>query len=256
LASHREYVPMKHRKGFVTSEIVVSLIKYFNGKAENARFAHHRRGWKNKSLLVFTLWRTGRRVSELVGVKGNFHRCSGLRRVDIDLKSGCLDFSILKKFPVKRVSKGGTVRTADSVLRDRLKKERFLESIPYPNDLLEVLSDWCSSYDLELYERVFPYTRQCVDKVLKSACVELNIHLRGRKFIKNAVSGLQEPVKYQVGAHSFRHGFSINFLERNGDDPAALPVLQEIMCHSNINVTKAYLKFSLNKHRELLLNAR
>ena len=253
--TQNKYVPMKHRKGYATAQQTIQIIKHFNQKSQKAKTPKASTAWQRMALLIFTLWRSGRRITEIVGLYGNYQRVPGLRPIDIDHENNEIDWSILKKLPVRSKTRNGQPRKPQAIKKDRENKEKYIETIPYPEDFVQALWSWCKQNNLSPYERIFPYRREYVDRVLKTACRELNISIRGRKIIKNKNTQLQEVMPYQLGAHSFRHGFSINFLQKNKNDPSALVVLQEILVHSNINVTKEYLRFDDTKHRELLQKA-
>ena len=244
---------MKNKRGYIKEWQVRKLIEYFKRQAEESNqdwlFERNMR----KSLFIYMLWRTGRRVSELVG-QPNYERVPGLRPIDIDYEHNEISFSILKKFPVRKKDKQGKERSEESIARAKFKKAKWEEAVPYPADIFKVLKYWIKRFNISKSERIFPYHRVYVDEFIKKAARELELKLSAKKIVKDKVGNPIEIENY-ISAHSFRHGFAINFLKKNKNDPAALPILQEMLVHSNLNVTKGYLNFDDTKKRELLDNA-
>lgn len=237
---------MKDRRSYIKEDQAHKIINYFY---EKGKFHHI-----NKAYLIYTLWRTGRRISEIVG-NPPYTRIHGLRPMDFNEQDKIITFSILKKMPVRKKDKSGKERSKDNIEKDKHNKKEYAEEIAvddqYFSDMIEYISVLKETKNMQDHHIIFPYHRIYVDQIIKKAARDLNLFL-GSKKVLNKTTGLAEEIKMPVNAHSFRHGFSMNFLKKNDTNPRALPALQEILCHSNINVTKSYLKFDQKDKRDML----
>lgn len=250
MVSHPTYAPMRHKKQYATAKHTIQFINYFNQRARTCK-PYHKKTWKNKALLTFVLWRTGRRISEITGIPNQPQRAPGLRPADIDQDNNTIDFYILKKMPVRSYTKSHQRKKQSKIDKEKFTKQAYKVTLPYPKDLIDVLVEWCEVYELHPFERIFPITRHSVDRLYKQAAGDMNVRVPGKKVYKNKLGDLEER-PYQFHVHMFRHGFSVNFLLKNSQDPTALAVLQDVLQHSDINVTKAYLNFNDKKHRNML----
>jgi integrase/recombinase XerD len=129
-------------------------------------------------ILLTTLWLSGLRISEIVSLK----------KCNIDFKN----YTMRVKW-----------------LKSRKYNERIVPIHPKLRDLL-----WVYTAPMNLDDRVFPVTRQRVDKIIKTC------------FDK------------QGYAHKFRHSFAVNWLRNNGD----IVSLHRMLGHSKIQTTMEYLK--------------
>ncbi len=249
---------MSNMRGYVVNTQVRELIEYFkeNGrkKLSSDRPLFYR-NWVCKALLVYVLWNSGRRITEILG-SPPFDRSPGLRPCDINYEDKLVTFSILKKNSVMKKNKDGTLRDQDAYKKDMVYKSRYIEQKPLPDDFFRVMKFWITNLKIHDKERIFQFSRQRFDKDLKVACRLLKLKLPGYKYFR--VPGTinkfyKKP--YYISAHCFRHGYSINFLKKNNTNPAALPVLQKILEHTSINTTKDYLRFDLDDQRSLVNNA-
>lgn len=233
------------RKQGIKPEMMYKLFDYFHDQ-KRIHTRHSNRS-VNKAYLVLTLWYTGRRISEIVGqppLKLNH----GIRPMDINEEENKIRFIILKKNPVRNLNKIGKPRSEELI-----KKERFLRvppeiNIDYPPKFIRMLMQHCRDLQLGLSQRIFPYDRKYVDRVLKEACNKLNLNFGYKKVMQEDGTILE--VKKQIGAHSFRHGFSIEFLNRNKHNAKALILLQDYLAHSDINTTKKYLNYDHEDFKE------
>lgn len=240
---------MKYRKRYIKPEQVEALFEYFYNK--ESRTEYIKRCNINKAYLIYTLWRTGRRVSEIVGDENNIKRMPGLRPMDFDDETQEISFSILKKNPVKSKTKTGQPRPKDVIEKEKFNKDIYIEAIAYDTEYYETMREYIIWSGIEEHERIFPYKREYVDQFIKKAALDLKLHLGLRKVLDPETNEVYI-IKQQVSPHCFRHGFSMNFLANNSNNPNALPLLQELLVHSNINVTKTYLKFNQEDKRKAL----
>lgn len=245
----RNFKAMQNRKRYIKPWQVQQLIDYFFEKAGSTPHIEGRN--INKAYLIFTLWRTGRRVTEVIGDLQHIHRMHGLRPMDLDNEDRTITFSILKKNPVRSKDKYGKARSEEAIKKEKFTKAPVHEAIAYDDSFFNDIHTYIDSLGIEPHERVFPYTRQYVDNFIKRAALDLDLNLGYRTIIDES-TGKSITEKMQINIHSLRHGFSIHFLKNNKDNPNALPMLQEILCHSSIGVTKTYLKYDQEDRRKAL----
>ena len=239
-----KFVPQKNYKKAISEDQAQRFMDYFFNKGTLKSI--------NKAYLVFTLWRTGRRISEIVGYRGKEsspNRCYGLTPSDLDPETKTISFSILKKMPVYKKNKQGQKR-ANKIIRARLfKKEQYIEPISYDEEFFDTLYGYVQELNIPSHKRIFPYDRSYVSQFIKKAAQELNIDFGwGIK----VVDGIRYKVKYPINVHSFRHGFAKYFLAKMENNPNALPMLQEIMCHGSMEITKGYLRYNQSERRKAL----
>jgi integrase len=177
-------------------------------------------------VFIMTLYRTGRRVSEIVGERP-YTRKVGLRPVDI-LPDGLIEFDILKKNPIKSKTKTGHVRSLDRVHEARVKKMPKRLVMPVDPDYLAVLKNYIEYAGIPPKNRVFPITRQRALQIvheIAEAC------------------GITRP-HGKIHNHSFRHSFTIQLLKSNPHDPSILIKAQRLLAHSSLQITQAYAQFT------------
>lgn len=253
MAILKPFQAMTDRKSYVKPEQVEALINYFFTKEPRSQYESNRN--VRKGMLVFVLWRTGRRISEIVGFpydqKHNRVRCAGLRKMDFDFEEGIVSFHILKKLPVKEKNKTGAKRSEDTLKKMRWQKPAYIEQIAMDEGFMATMKDYIDTLGIRDHERVFPYDRKYCVEFIRKACEKLDLNL-GYKKIIDPDTGEATNLKRRVTPHAFRHGFSLNFLKKEKTNPAALPMLQELLCHSSIVVTKTYLRFDQEDRRKAL----
>jgi len=173
-------------------------------------------------LLLFLLWRTGRRVSELLN----------LQVKDIDFDKSVIFWDILKK------------------------RKPYRDIIAIDTEALQLLQDYIADKHYGEDEYIFKsnvrnkeggysaYTRKWAFTVVRRVAKRASIKYRHTKDIKVKFSKYGEQINSVDGwhPHHFRHGFSINLLTK-AQDPRAIVILKEMLSHSNINTTIQYLKF-------------
>lgn len=154
---------------------------------------------RNKMLMLM-LWRTGRRISEVLPLK----------KKHIDFYKGLIKFRILKK------------------------REKTYKLKPVDSEFINELNDYCKDLQDEDY--------------LFSSNTEKDAHIKRRQAYdiinKTAVrAGITSVGDKQPHPHHFRHSYAVHFI-RSCQGPAGLKMLQELLEHSNINITGSYLQFS------------
>jgi len=187
-----QVTPIRDLKGYLEPEQVESLI----ATATNPRDA----------LLVRIPWRTGIRVSELIGIKVS----------DIDFESR----AILIKIQKQRKRDGKTVERrrivpVDQSTLDMVKE--YLESrkqFPYKGDLL------------------FPLTRQRVNQIYWKL---------GRKAGIKEIGDPAVSKHRKLHPHVLRHSFAIHCIKRG----MSIERLQKILGHQSPTTTSVYLQYSV-----------
>ena len=177
-------------------------------------------------VLILTLIRTARRVTEIVGRKPyKYHK--GLRPCDIQ-PNNLIEWDILKKNHVFRKTKTGQERSPEIVKRMLRDKQPTRKLKPVDDEYYSILKEYIESQGITPYERVFPLTRQHVDKIIKRAAKACNITRPHSK----------------IHAHNFRHSYAIWMLKNNPNDASTLRHVQELLDHENIEMTMTYAQFT------------
>lgn len=206
---------MKHKTDYLTIKEIDSMLQYCFDK-NNIR----------DYLLILTLYRTARRITEIVGEKP-YTRKIGLRPCDIH-PDGLIEFDILKKNPIKSKNKKGELKNPEKVLKARIKKMPKRALKPVDDYFLEVLNSYIESEGIRKRDRIFPITRQRADFIIKKVAKACNI---------------VRP-KNKIHAHNFRHSLAIHLLKNNPNDASILKQVQELLDHSSIVITMHYAQFT------------
>jgi integrase len=214
---------MKNKTDYLDQSEINKILQYFYDKNQVRNY-----------MLILTLVRTGRRISEIVGKKP-FTRNVGFRPCDIR-PDGLIEFDILKKGHVKSKTKSGSNRTKEAIAEDYLKKMPKRKLKPVDDEYLELIKTYIESEGIGEYDRIFPITRQWADKLVKIAAKKCNIYRSHNK----------------IHCHNFRHSMAINILKKNKYDPSALIKLKDLLEHSSLNVTLAYTQFTQDDKKEIL----
>jgi integrase len=105
-------------------------------------------------------------------------------------------------------------------LKSRKYKHRIVPIHPRLKDILEIYTATLNQED-----KIFPYTRQRADKIIKKHFGQ------------------------EGHAHRFRHSFAVNWLRSEGD----IVTLHRILGHSKIQTTMEYLKIvPIDQGKELI----
>jgi len=214
---------MKHKTAYFDMEEVDAMLEFCE---DNDRIRDY--------MLVMTMIRTARRISEIVGEKP-YTRSVGLRPCDIH-PDGLIEWDILKKDHIKTKTKTGADKSREALQRARLNKMPQRKLKPVDDDYLDLLKTYIDSERIGSHERVFPITRQRADQIIKSIASSL---------------GITRP-KMKIHCHMFRHTLPIWLLKDNPNDASVLRHVQELLDHSDIKVTMTYAQFTQYDKKEKL----
>lgn len=248
-----------HEAGYLREEDIYRLKDYFKYKAQTIVNEHP--SWKGrafrelqKGLLILTTYRTGRRISELVGQKPyEFGSCPGLRPCDFVPGDSIITFRILKKNHIRlKDSKGRPVPEAKLIEKRHFKKPKVYR-VAVDIEMYNILVNFINKYHIPYHKRIFPFTRKTADLAIKEAAQNTGVILAGNRTIKHWKKGPESYVRPKdVHMHMLRHSFAINLLKRNSNNPNALLIVQDTLCHSNLEITRGYARFSQADRIELL----
>lgn len=183
-------------------------------------------------MLILTLVRTGRRISEIVGTKP-YNINVGLRPVDL-FDDGLIEFDILKKNHIK--SKKYKNKKESKLIELRLLKKPKRVLKPVDKAYFNVLSKYISKCNIGKYDRIFQITRQRVHQIINDICKKADVTRPNGK----------------VGSHMFRHSIAINLLKNNPTNPYILLQIQRLLDHSSLNITQHYTQFTPEDIKESL----
>jgi len=195
--------PMKDLRGYLTPEQIKTILL----EAKQSNMDHF--------VLLSLLFRTGRRVSEIVPLVDNKTRdkiTTGLRPIDIDWDKGLAEFTILKK------------------------KKRPDALLPLDNYTLNLLYRYARIKRLQRDEPFFNITRQQVFKIVRKYTERVEIFRVGKK---------------KPHPHHFRHSLAVAMVT-NINRPQAIKLVQDQLQHSSLEMTANYLKFAQEDHKEAL----
>jgi len=197
MSEERDYNVMKDLQGFMSE----SQIRSIYNSAENVR----------DKLLIAMLWRTGRRVGEILQ----------LQVKDIDFENPAIVWHIEKK---KRKLRGEKVKWD-------LRKRKPLDKFTF-----KLLNVYLNQEGLKSEAYVFhtpgnslkPISRQRVFQIVRRLGEKAGVNRVGEK---------------QIHPHHFRHSFAIAMAKKM-DKAADLEKLRMMMEHANLGITQTYLQFS------------
>ena len=233
------------------TRVMANKEAYFNAKQIQTMldYCFQNKLW-NRFLLFMILFRTGRRITEVLGKppysldsKKCLSNYKGLRPCDIYHKERLIEFDILKKQPVRTTNKDGTKKSDDrlKVLLDKKMPKRKLKAID------KVLYDWIvwyiKEFNIGFEDRILPISRFTARDWLIDVCKKCNIEMNlGFKNVK--VRGNIREVRVKPHLHMFRHSFAIYFLKKNSTDPSAVVKVQNLLEHSSMNITAHYMQYT------------
>ena len=193
-----QVTPIRDLKGYLEPEQVERVIA---AAGKNRRDA----------LLVRIPWRTGIRVSELIGIR--------VQDIDFDSRAIVIKVQKLRKKDGKAVERRRVVPIDQGTL-DMVKEYlEWRKQFPYKGDLL------------------FPITRQRVDQIFWKL---------GRR---TGIKEIGDPAVSQhrkLHPHHLRHSFAIYCIKRG----MTIERLQKILGHSSPTTTSVYLQYSLKDLHE------
>ena len=192
-----EVTPIRDLKGYLEPEQVERLIAV----ATNPR----------DRLLIRIPWRTGIRVSELIGVKES----------DIDF----VGRAILIKIQKQRKRDGKTVE------RRRI--------VPIDEDTLNMVREYLE------WRKQFPYKGELLFPISRQRVVQICWKLGKRAGITRVGDPtISQHTKFHL--HHLRHSFAIHCVKRG----MSIERLQKILGHSSPTTTSVYLQYSLKDLHE------
>ena len=205
---------MKDKTNYLSFEEIESMLSYC---AEEEKIRDY--------MLILTLFRTARRITEIVGEKP-YTRKVGLRPCDLH-PDGLIEFDILKKNHIKSKTKSGKEKDPNRLTKARLLKmpKRCLKAVD--TEFYSLLQDYINSESIRDRQRIFEITRQRAWKIITTIAKECAITRPNGK----------------IHPHSFRHSYAIFLLKSNPNDAATLRQVQDLLDHSNINMTMHYANF-------------
>jgi integrase len=191
-----QVTPIRDLKGYLEPEQVDRLIAVANPR---------------DALLVRIPWRTGIRVSELIGIR--------IQDIDFDNRAIVIKVQKMRKRDGKAIERRRVVPidrgTLDMVRQYLERRKQF----PYEGDLL------------------FPITRQRVDQIFWKLGKRAGITEIGDPAVSK---------HRRVHPHLLRHGFSIHCIKHG----MTIERLQKILGHSSPTTTSVYLQYSLKDLHE------
>lgn len=250
--------------GWLNEQDIYKLVNYWKQKALT-EYTNYQNGIKyaskiqalkdmKKGLLILTTYRCGRRISEMIG-KSRVRHYVGLRPCDLIPGKSLILFHILKKNHVRLKTPQGKPKSEDKIIREKLDKKPKRAIIAVDKDIYNILIRFIKNHDIHLNERIFPFSRQYCDVLIKEAAEHTGVIVPGTRIIKDKVTKEEFEHKKQVHFHHLRHSFAVHFLEKKKNNPQALIILQGLLCHSSIEVTKAYLRFGQEKEIDVVTSA-
>ncbi len=192
-----QVTPIRDLKGYLEPEQVERLIAV----ATNPRDA----------LLVRIGWRTGIRVSELIGIR--------VPDIDFDNRAIVIKVQKMRKKDGKTVERRRVIPIDQGTL-DMVKEYlEWRKQFPYKGDLL------------------FPITRQRVDQIFWKLGTRAGIERIGDPAVSQHTRLHPHHLRHSFAIHCVKHGMTI---ER----------LQKILGHSSPTTTSVYLQYSLKDLHE------
>lgn len=176
-------------------------------------------------MLILTLFRTARRITEIVGERP-YTRKVGLRPCDLH-PDGLIEFDILKKNHINSKTKAGKERNEDTLLKERLLKMPVRKLKAVDSEYYDTLQTYIESERIHKLDRVFPITRQRAWILISGIAKACNIQRPSGK----------------IHPHTFRHSYAIFLLKANPNDASTLVQVKDLLDHSNINMTMTYANF-------------
>jgi integrase len=189
--------PIKDLKGYLEPQQVEKLISV----APNPRDA----------LLVRLLWRTGIRVSELIGIK--------VSDIDFDNRAIAIKVQKMRKRNGKAIERRRIVPVDGDTLVIIKEYLSWRQPFPYKGDLL------------------FPISRQRVNQIFWRLGRRAGITRVGDPTISQHT---------KLHPHVLRHSFAIHCIKRG----MTVERLQKILGHSSPTTTSVYLQYSLKDLHE------
>lgn len=220
----KNVTPMKDIRGYLEPDEVESLIQSANFGIKGRR----------NQLLIETLWKTGSRISEVVGQK-KCEKCElsahyAVYYVDDERKESehcqCEDPEYYHEYPLvpdRLLSSETTI-----ILFTRKRGDPITRRVEVTQDLIDELVSYARDRNIGEEDRIFDITQRRVRQIVKEA---------GKK------AGIEKVGDSLPHPHIFRHSHAIAYI-RADSSMEGLRNLQRRFKHSNIMTTAHYLQFA------------
>lgn len=222
--SEKDSVPMRDSKGYLTDEECEKILDVAHGK---------------NRLLIFTLLKTGRRISEVVGK-------NGVCLSDLNERDSIIRWRIVKRGKRKiKLTDGVQIKYSyekEKELKETNQEFEIIQAKPVEKNLVAnpavvaALSGYANSEHLDPETPIFNFSRQRAWKIIRVAGEKAGIKYVGEK---------------RLHPHHFRHTFAMQ-KARGIKYISELTLLKDLMQHTNISNTAHYLTYSDEKMRELI----
>lgn len=225
---------MKNKGAYLKEEEIDAMLQYCDDTYDVCQTASDKEKWLRNYCLIYTLYRTGRRITEVVG-EPPYTKKVGFRPDDIRYDD-LIEWDILKKDHIKTKNKAGLTRSEEAITKERLNKSPKRKLKPVDKEYLEYIKSYIDFMDIDPHLRILPITRSMADKIIKYVAKKCNIRRSDMK----------------IHCHMFRHSFAINLLKKNPNDAATLSYLQDFLDHSDIKMTMTYAQFTQQDKKDML----
>lgn len=207
--------PMKDPKGYLTDEECERLLSHSDGKDK---------------LLIFTLLKTGRRISEVVGK-------NGVTLNDINEQDSIVRWRIVKRGRRKIILENGNEikysKEKETELKEKgisftfRKPEPLPITIPTNPGVIAAIVAYAKAKNKHPNEPIFEFTRQRAHQII-------------RKVGKSA--GIMYVGERKIHPHHLRHTFAMQ-KAKGLKYMSELTMLKDLLAHVNIENTSQYLSY-------------
>jgi len=169
-------------------------------------------------LFLKTLWLTGARISEIVGVRacdatdGTAHPELGLTPSAINPRDNLLRLACLK-----RRKYGGEFRW-----------------VRVPSGFVQELLAYCHKHGIAETDRIFQFGRDWAYRLVRTYAERAGVRLTPNPAAKKGL---------EVSPHKFRHANAIHIIQRSKDLLGGLVLVQRRLGHKNLSTTLVYMKY-------------
>ena len=166
-------------------------------------------------VLVNALWKTGARISELLGMK----------KGDLDPYNKTIRIRTLKQGEGRQVYKGAGRKAKGT------KKIRSVERVlVIPDDLIVNMMSWLHAEKNGSEGLIFGFSRTTAFRIVREACYS---------------AGFRDS---RAHPHTFRHSYAVHLLMQG----VPITILKDLLGHSSISNTLIYLRITQPDIRSIL----